>query len=202
MDRSGLQRIFPIALIVIVIVIAIAALVSLGQSIFGGGSGEPEQEQVNVGKEALTETQSTSSIRMSVRGPIVASENFHSYDITISPEKRNMTTYVGYVGKQVGTKNYSNNRQAYEQLVFALDRAGMMDGTPLEGDANDLRGICATGLIYQFEVLSSSTSVQSLWTTSCKSISGSLTASRSSLTNLFQDQIPDFNTLSRKISLY
>lgn len=201
MERSGLQRVIPIALIVAVVAVAIAALFSLAQSMFGG-SNEPVTEQVNVGKQAITDTKSTSKVRMSVRGPIKGNEDFYSYEITISPGKRNMTTYQGYVGKQVGTKNYDNNRNAYEQFVYALDIAGIMDNQPFTGSDNDLRGICATGLVYQFDVLSGSNTIQSLWTTTCKSVKGSLGASRSYLSSLFEDQIPDFSQLKSKINLY
>jgi len=187
-------------LIVIIVIVAVAAIFSLGQSMFGGN--KPSKEKINYGKQAITQTESTNAVRMSVRGPIVASENFHSYDITISPNGRNMTTYVGYVGKQVQSKQYTNDRQAYEQLAYALDRAGMMNDFPLTGSANDMRGICATGYVYQFEVLSQSNSIQSLWTTSCRSVKGSLTATRSVLSDLFQKQIPDYAKLVDKINLY
>ena len=130
----------------------------------------------------------------------MAQERFHTYTITISPDARNMTTYVGYLGQQVDTSQLTNNTQAYEQLVFALDRATLMDASPLSGDADDRRGICATGNVYEFDVLEGSSSIQNLWTSSCKGSAGSLKANINQVSRLFQLQMPDFSKLFGKIS--
>ena len=204
MYRSGLSRIIPIVLVLAAIGLAIWALISVGRMFFSGsGNGSEPQatQQVNVGKQALTNTTADRSVRMTVRGPIVADENFHSYSITISPDARNMTTYVGYLGQQVDTQQLTNNIPAYEQLVYALDRANLMEGTPLSGTANDTRGICATGSLYEFEVLQGSNSIQKLWTSTCEGSPGSLKASLSQITNLFRQQIPSFSQLISKINV-
>lgn len=200
MDRSGLQRVIPIILILIIVIVAIAALISLGRSMFSGGGQQP-QLPVNSGKQALTNTTADRSVRMTVRGPIVAQENFHSYTITIGPGKRNMITYVGYLGQQVDNEALDNNVQSYTQFVHALSRARLMDGTPLNGDANNTQGICSTGLLYEFEVLQGNNSVQKLWTSTCKGSSGSLDANLGQINNLFQRQIPAFRKLVDKVNL-
>jgi len=202
MERSGLRRLIPIAVVVIVIGIAIFALVSVGRSLFSGGSTpSPSTTPVNVGKQALTNTLADRSVRMTVRGPLVATENFRSYTITVSPDTRNMTTLKGYDSQQIDNKQMTNTLQAYEQFVYALDRAKLMDGTPLTGDANDMRGICASGTIYEFDVLQGSNVIQGLWTSTCTGSKGSLKASLSQITSLFRAQIPDFSQLVSKISL-
>lgn len=203
MDRSGLQRVIPIIIVIVVIALAGWALISLGRALFSGGSdgSSPSPTPTNNGKTALTQTTADRSVRMTVRGPIVANENFHSYTISVSPDTRNMTTYVGYTGDVVDTSQLGNNAQAYTQLVNALDRANMMEGTPLSGDANKTEGICATGYVYMFEVLQGENVIQSLWTSSCKGSVGSLKANLQQLRNLFQRQIPDFTKLSSKIKL-
>lgn len=202
MDRSGLQRVIPIIIAIIVIAGIAWALISLGRAFFGGeGDSSPSPSPVNSGKQALTTTTADRSVRLSVRGPIVAQENFHSYSISVSPDSRTMTTYEGYLGEQIDTSQLDNNVQAYEQFVNALDRANMMEGTPLTGDANDTAGVCATGNLYMFEVLQATNVVRSLWTTTCKGSAGSLKANRQQLQNLFKAQIPDFTKLASKIRL-
>ncbi len=201
MERSGIGRIMSIIVVLIVIVIAVAALISLGRTLFsdtGGGNGEAP---VNNGKQALTSTLADRSVRMTVRGPIVADEEFHSYTITVSPSTRIMTTYVGYMGQQLKTQQLENNTQAYEQFVFALDRANLMEGTPLAGEANDTRGICATGHVYEFDVLQGDNSVQKLWTSTCQGSKGSLIASVQQVSRLFRVQIPTFSELIRGLNL-
>lgn len=202
MDRSGLQRILPIIFVVIIVVVAVAALVSLGRMLFGGGDASPSPTPtVNTGKEALRSTLADRSVRMTVRGPIVAPENFHSYVISISPDNRIMTTYVGYTGNQVDNSQLGNTMRSYEEFVFALDRANLMEATPLEGDANDIRGICATGRVYEFEVLQGTNIVRKLWTSTCRGSLGSLKANREQVTRLFELQIPDYSRLASKINL-
>lgn len=203
MNRSGLSRIIPIILVIAVIGFAIWALVSIGRAVFSGGddSSQPTASPVNSGKQALTNTTADRSVRMTVRGPLVAAENMHSYTITISPDARNMTTYKGYLGEQVDNQQLTNDAQAYEQFVYALDHANLMEGTPLSGGANDTRGICATGNIYEFEVLQGANSIQKLWTSTCQGSQGSLKASRPQVSNLFRLQIPNFSQLAAKINL-
>lgn len=200
MDRGGLQRLIPIILILIIVVVAVAALISLGRTLFSG-SGEQAEPAVNIGNQALTNTNADRSISMSVRGPIVANEDHYSYTIMISPETREITTYRGYLHEELENDQFKNNKQAYEQLVYALSRANLMEGTPLQDEANDTRGICATGLLYEFEVRQGENSIQKLWTTTCSGSKGSLKANASQVGRLFKLQIPTFDAVTSKIKL-
>lgn len=206
MERNGLRRLIPIVLVIVVIGIAITALVSVGRTFFGGSSPSPSaspssSSQATTDSQGLTSTLADRSVRMTVRGPITAQESFHSYTVTISPDARNMTTYQGYLGQTVDNSQLTNNLQAYEQFVFALDRANLMEGTPLTGDANDTRGICATGRIYLFEMLQGTNTVKALWTSSCKGSAGSLKANLTQVSQLFRSQIPNFTKLATKVNL-
>lgn len=197
MDRSWLQRVIPVVLVLIVIGIAIFALVSLGRAIFGGDD-QTTEPAVNTGKQSLINTDADRSVRMTVRGPIVAEENAHSYTITVSNSSRNMTTYVGYTGTQVGTSQLTNTTQAYQQFVGALDRANMMEGTPFSDDTTD--GVCASGSLFTFAVLQSTNVIQQLWTSTCDGSKGSLKANYVQLSTLFQAQIPTYSTLVAAIN--
>lgn len=197
MNNSGVQRVVPIILVLIVIIVAVAALVSVARNIFGGS----EEPVVNNGKEALLNTSLDRSVRMTVRGPIVGDNVFHSYTITATPTTRNLTTYQGYLQNQLETSDLANNSKAYEQFVYALDRADMMEGNELEGDADDIRGVCATGFLYRYEVIQGSNTVKSLWTTSCNRSKGSLKANNASLVRLFRVQIPDVAKITSKVQL-
>lgn len=203
MDRSGLQRLTPVILILLIVVIAVAALFSLGRTLFTNNStNTPNATTEETAKEALTNVLANRSVVMTVRGPIVANENFHSYKIAISPDSRNMTTYTGYIRDVVAVSQLSNNSQAYTQFVYALDREKLMNGTPFEGRADDTRGICPTGLVYEFSVLKDQDIVRKLWTSTCPNARGSLRAtSLQRVTSLFKKQIPEFNTLASKVKL-
>lgn len=198
MYRGNSSRIVPIILVLIVIAIVIAALVSVGRAIFGGNT---QSAVTDAGRTALLTTSLDHSVQMTVRGPIVANENFHSYQVTVNPTSRSMTTYQGYLQQTLGSKNYDNSTNAYEQFVYALDKAAMMNGDELTGDKNDIRGICATGLVYEFEVLQNNNSVKRLWTSTCKGSLGSFKASVQQVSNLFLAQIPDSSTLLSTLKL-
>ena len=198
MYRGNSSRIVPIILVLIVVAIVIAALVSVGRAIFGGSG---QTAQTNAGRDALLDTSLGHSVQMTVRGPIVANEQFHSFQITVNPSTRAMTTYQGYLDQPINSKTYDNNAKAYEQFVYALDKADLMSGDELTGDKNDTRGICATGLVYEFSVMSADSTVRRLWTSTCKGSPGSLKASVTQVGDLFKAQIPDESTLVRGLDL-
>ena len=191
MQRSG-TRLFPLFLVLIIVIIVIVAIVSIGRAIFFSGNQTAVTDaDTNPGRTELLNTTANHSVRLTVRGPIVADEKFKSYQITISPSARTMVVYRGYLEEEERTKQLDNNRAAYEQFVHALDKANMMKGAMPEGDAeNDLRGVCATGYIYEYSVLLSDEPVKHLWTSTCDGSRGTLNASVSQLNNLFLVQIP------------
>jgi hypothetical protein len=190
----------PIVLILIVVAIAIAVLVSVGRAIFGGNSAQ-DMAKVDLGVESLLNTSVDRSVRMIVRGPLVADENFRSYQIAVDSSSRRLTTYSGYLDQTLNSIQLGNNTKAYEEFVYALARANLMKGTELEGEKNDTRGICATGRVYEFEVLQGNSVVKRLWTSTCKGSQGSLKASLKQVETLFNQQIPDSTKAISEINL-
>jgi len=192
-------RIIPTILVILVTVIAIVALISIARALFFSGSSTPAA--VDTTEQALLSTSDSSSVSMSVRGPIVAQENFHSYSIVVSPTSRQITTYNGYLGTVVAQENLGNNTAAYKEFVNALNLAKMTAGNqPAEGEDN-VQGVCATGRLSQFSILTSGQTVETLWTSTCSGSKGTLQANSTQLSNLFINQIPNAQSLIRKISL-
>lgn len=200
MYKSSSSRVVPIVLILIVVAIAIAVLVSVGRAIFGGNSSQ-ETAQVDLGAESLVNTAVDRSVRMTVRGPLVADENFRSYQIAVDSSNRRLTTYSGYLDQTIDSVQLGNNTRAYEEFVYALSRANLMRGTELDDEKNDMRGICATGRVYEFEVLQGASVIKRLWTSTCKGSAGSLRADVKQVNQLFHDQIPDIDATLDKIDL-
>ena len=121
--RNSFSRFVPILLVIVITVVAVAAVIAIGRALFGkNDSGQTTDQNVNVGQVALLSTDVGSAVRLTVRGPIVANENFRSYSITISPESREMTTYEGYLDKPIAQNRLDNNSKAYTELVYALDK--------------------------------------------------------------------------------
>ena len=201
MYRGKNPRIFPIIIVIIVIALIIAAIVSVARMVFFSGSNTDKtsdtgQQAVNLRDEVLN-TGDARAVRYTVRGPIVADENFRSYQITISPTNRSWTVYKGYLDEPLETKSYSNNSKAYESFVYALDKANISKTRSAENE--DLRGVCANkGFAYQFETMENAHTTEAIWTGSCKGSKGSMAASVNQIQELFTNQIPDFSPVFDK----
>lgn len=194
------SRVFPTILVVVIIIIAIVALISLARAVFFSGS-STDQANVDTTEQSLISTAPTNSVSMLVRGPIVAEENFNSYRIVVSPNSRQITTYKGYLGTVVEQQTLGNNVAAYEQFVNALNLAKMTAGNQPADGASDVRGVCATGRLSEYAILSNDLPVETLWTSTCSGSQGTLRANSSQLSNLFTAQIPDASKLVRNVSL-
>jgi len=177
-----------------IIVLAIAVIAYVGRIIFFPNDTNTTSK-VDTSETALLSTTADRAVRMTVRGPIVADEDFRSYQIQITPNERVLTTYKGYLAQPIGSIPLGNNIPAYEQLVYALNAAGMMNADELTGDSNDTRGVCATGRLYEFQILNAGKSIKKLWTTSCSNSSGSLNMSVDPLVDLLIKQIPTSQTV-------
>jgi len=202
--RNSISRFIPILLVIIITIVAVAAVIAIGRALFGdGGSPNSPQPNPNIedAKTALLSTDVDRSVRLTVRGPIVANENFRSYSITITPDSREMITYEGYLDNQIDRKRLDNNTKAYTELVYALDKRKMMDGKDLTDEQNNLRGICASGKIYKFETIKNNSVVKSLWTSDCSGSKGSAQANVNEILDMFLKQIPDGKKMASGIGL-
>lgn len=181
-------RFLPLLVTLIIAAVVIAALVSIGRAIFTGGDSTDTTEK-NAAQSALLSTDDSRSVQMVVRGPIVAEEKFETYRILVSPNGRRLDIYSGYLDQRSGGKVLGNNTEAYEQFVYALDKANMTKSrSATTGD--DIRGICADGYVYEFSIRNMGDTVQKLWTSNCGGSPGTLNASKDQLGSLFLDQIP------------
>lgn len=196
MYKSRTSRIIPIILIILITIVLIGAVSSVIRALFNP-SGASVEQKVDTSKIALLSTVDSAGVRATVRGPIVANERFRSYKIEVTPSSRTIVTYTGYLDQVLQKKTYPNNTQAYEEFVYALDKANFMLGKELSNEKNDTRGICATGKVYEFTLLDDANIVKNLWTSTCKGSPGSFTASVKQNMNLFIKQIPDAQTVLR-----
>ena len=199
--RNSFSRFVPILLVIVITLVAVAAVIAIGRALFGKNDSGQTDQNVNTGQVALLSTEEGRAVRLTVRGPIVANENFRSYSVIISPSSRDMTTYEGYLDKEINQKKLDNNVKAYTELVYALDKRKMMNGTQLTEQQNDLRGICASGKVYKFETLKDNSVVKSLWTSDCSGSKGSAQANVNEILDMFLKQIPDGKKMAAGIGL-
>lgn len=196
------QRILPAILAVIVIIVAIAGLVALARFLFTGTTSTSNAPtEVNAAQQHLLNTADGRSVSMTVRGPIVAEEDFRSYRIVVSPASRQFQAFKGYLETVTNQERLSNNTAAYDQFVHALDKANLVAGRQFEGEQNNVLGICATGRVYEFNLLQDNRSVGMFWASTCKGSPGSLKGSAEQLSQLFLNQIPSSSNITSKLAL-
>lgn len=193
------SRILPTILTIVIIIVAIAGLVALARLVFSGSASTPQE--VDTSQQNLFDTSSSRAVSMTVRGPIVADEDFRSYRITISPNSRKFEAFKGYLDVTTDSQSLSNNTAAYDEFVHALDKANLVEGTPFTGDKNNILGICATGKVYEFNLLNEGESNEMLWTSTCSGSPGSLRASSAQLSQLFLNQIPNGSDITTSLKL-
>ena len=206
MYRSKSARIFPIIIFVAVAAALIFGLVTVGRYMFAGNDNNPDAvSKVEQARDELLTINADRSVRMTIRGPIVGDENFRTYAVSISPSERLYTTYKGYRDSVKQRETFDNNTPAYEEFVYALDKAAFTKtGKFTEEEASDIRGICATGRVYEYEIFDGNSRLQRYWTSTCKGSPGTFGASVEQVTDLFSAQVPDakleyksqFNSLS------
>jgi len=194
------SRVLPTVLTIVAIVIAIAGFVALARLLFTGSPSTSVTQQA-IQEQQLLDTSNGRSVSMTVRGPIVADEDFRSYQIIVSPEERKFTSYTGYLDVITDQQTLANNTAAYDQFVHALNKANMVAGTPFTGEKNNVLGICATGKVYEFRTLDDGKDETMLWTSTCKGSPGSLKASSSQLSQLFMNQIPNGSDIEKNLKL-
>ncbi len=194
MYRSSSSRVIPLIIFGVVLIALIIGLISAGRFLFGGNSKKTEETKsiVQSARDELLKITTERSVRMTIRGPIVADENFTSYQVSVSPTARVYTVFDGYLDVVRENKSYENNNKAYEEFVYALDKAAITKpGKYNEEQASDLRGVCATGRLYEFEFLDGGSVKKHYWTSTCKGSPGTFGASVTQVTNLFAKQVPE-----------
>jgi hypothetical protein len=138
---------------------------------------------------------------MTVRGPIIADEEFNSYQIEIGPAGRRITTYKGYADQVIDTEQLGNTMRGYEEFVYALNRVGFTKERQIDDTLDDVRGICASGRLYTFEILQAGSVVKQLWMASCRDAGGSFAGNAVQSRDLFLKQIPDSSDRLRSLNL-
>lgn len=203
MSKYRSSRVLPAVLTVVVIIIAVAGIVALARLLFAGtnSSTSTPKEEVNITQQNLLSTADGRSVSMTVRGPIVADEDFRSYRIIVSPGARQFQAFTGYLETETDNQTLSNNVAAYDQFVNALDKANLVAGKEFEAERNNLSGICASGKVYEFKLLNAGNTEHMFWTSTCGGSKGSLKGNVTQLSGLFLNQVPDGSNIANSLRL-
>ncbi|MEK7153054.1 MAG: hypothetical protein AAB834_03840 [Patescibacteria group bacterium] len=162
---------------------------------FGGDSTKAPQDP-------LSEYANTDAVvSMTVDGPIIAEQQHQAYRISIGRSETRIETLQGYEYEAIETKTYENNREGFTNFLRAIDIEGYTRGAAeADSQAQDERGVCATGRRYVFEIMSGTSQVQRYWSTSCGS-QGTFKGNAEQIKSLFDRQIPlpDFPRMTSRL---
>lgn len=172
-----------VGLIIVVFILIVRGL--------GGGRPDVQTELVDYAK-----TQTV--MKMTVSGKVNADQEHSSVNVVIGRSSNKIELIEGYEGRVVQTKTYESNENAYATFLRALDLQGYTKGND-DPDREDSRGVCPTGKVYTFEIITGSDTVQRFWTTSCGG--GTFKGNTAVVRTLFRAQIPDYSTVIRGTGL-
>ena len=161
-----------------------------------GFSGSPKQTKPQTQLSDYTNTSTV--MRMTIEGPVVADANYNEIRITVGRDANTVEIVNGYQNKVVQAKTYPNNSTAYGNFLRAIDLLGYTRGDTT-GRLDDERGFCASGSRYVYEIISGASDVQRYWIGSCGA--GTFKGHSANIRALFRAQIPDYDTLTAKLSI-
>jgi len=142
---------------------------------------------------------SADTVRYTVSGPVVATEDHRSYTIEASKHVVIMRVYSNYGQIVVKEKSYQNNELAYDNLLESLDNQSAtrrLKGTDTEDDFAEL-GACSSGRVHVLEI---GDDIRR-WRTSCEGVLGTAGGNMVSIRKLFAAQVPDFREMIKGTKL-
>jgi hypothetical protein len=143
---------------------------------------------------------SGSEVRMTIDGPINADEDHQEVQVTVSQSVVTYDQIQGYEGTVVNQQEFANNEPAYDAFLRALVISGFTDGSTSSVYAND-EGHCSQGDRYIFELIQNGSDLERFWTTSCPGVNHSFYGQMPLTMQLFQAQVPGYNSLTQNLSL-
>jgi hypothetical protein len=181
------------------LIAAAVVVVLLGVGLFRN-LGINQQGTPTVSSFDLTSEDAQGTIaRYTVRGPIVADENYREVRITVSQNSRTVDIIGGYSGTIIRTQTLPNTAQSYRAFLGALSAAGFTN-IRSESEQNKLT-TCVTGNQYRFEIQRGTDKPQDTWTSACNRSHGDFGGNVEATANLFRGQIPNYSEVANGVLL-
>jgi hypothetical protein len=177
-------------------IIFIAILVNL----FVGGKKPTPVNTVQV--KPLPEYAATdATVSFTIDGIVNGDEMHRAIRITISANQRTLDVLQGYNPSVIQSKSFVNNQEAYDVFLRAIANSGFLVKTKDSKAVSDERGLCPLGFRYILDLNQDGDDLSRLWASSCGSKVGNSAAAIPSITQLFEDQIPNYGNLVGNVNL-
>jgi hypothetical protein len=107
----------------------------------------------------------------------------------------------GYNPVVIQSKTFANNAEAYSVFLKSINYSGFLAKTKNVKIPNSEQGLCPLGFRYILELNQDGTDLSRTWASTCGSKVGTSTGAVSTIRQLFQNQIPDYDRLVSSVNL-
>jgi hypothetical protein len=162
------------------------------------------------GKKAPTGTQpsplpsyagSNAAVSFTQDGIVNADSLHRSIRITVNNSQVTLDVLKGYNPQVIQSQSFENNQEAYTVFLKAINNAGFLAKTKNTKIPNDETGQCALGSRFILDLSQDGGDISRTWASSCGTKTGTSTGAVSTIQALFEDQVPDYQTLISTVNL-
>lgn len=195
MEQSTIIRIIRIALILLVLGLFIWFIMWLFSP---KESEEPAPEQP---VDTSAQVEQFATVRYVQDGQITAPEQHYSIIVTVNAFSRRLEVVQGYNASVIRSQNYENTTASYDAFYAAIKNVGFFVERE-DTSGSDRTSVCPLGVRYSYLAGSDiSNPTLNTWGASCGAKIGTFGGNAGQVKTLFKDQIPDYSTLTKDISL-
>jgi len=144
---------------------------------------------------------SDATVSFTADGIINGDEMHRAIRVTVSANQRTLDVLQGYNPQVILTKSFENNQEAYDVFLRALANAGFLVKSKNSKAVTDERGLCPLGFRYILDLNQDGDDLSRLWASSCSTSLGNAAGQVATIRQLFQDQIPDYETITGPVNL-
>jgi hypothetical protein len=169
-------------------------------SSLGGHNKQPATPAAVV--KSLPDYAATTAVTsMTIDGQVNGDDIHRAIRVTIGQNQRELDIIQGYSGHVLSSQTFYNTQDAYTVFLKSINNSGFLLPLKNSNAPADERGQCPLGSRYIFELDQNGSALSRLWASDCGSKIGTLGGSSTLLQNLFEAQIPEYQTLTEDVSL-
>lgn len=144
-----------------------------------------------------------SEVRLTIGGPIVSRDENTPVRVAVDASYRRLHLLQGYDEQDIAERmRWENDIEAYREFLAALDFEGFAQCRGVPESVNpDGVGVCPKNGRMVAELYENGLPVMRLWWADCDGGTGTLAGKARTIEELFQAQIPDYETLTANVEL-
>jgi hypothetical protein len=165
------------------------------------GHGGKKPAPLNPIKPLGDYAETNATVSFTTDGMVNADELHRSIRITVSTNQMQLDVLQGYNPRVITSKTFVNNQEAFTVFLRSIANSGFVAKLKNSKAPADERGQCPLGFRYIMTLNDGSDDLSRLWASTCGSKIGTSGGAVTTLQNLFQAQIPNYQTLVNRVNL-